>query len=74
MLGINGIAPIVKVYTSKKGEFQKAKIVSVIQRGEGIPVVDKTNWVYKELKKLTLADFPDTPLKFTEDNEIIPSK
>jgi hypothetical protein len=71
LLGINGIAPIIKVYTTKKGEFQKAKIVSVKQKGEGIPVVDSSNWVYKEMKKLTEADFPDTPLKFTEENEII---
>ena len=74
LLGINGIAPIIKVFTSKTGEFQKAKIVSVIQKGEGIPVVDKTNWVYKELKKLTQFDFPETPLRFTEENEIVLSK
>jgi poly-gamma-glutamate capsule biosynthesis protein CapA/YwtB (metallophosphatase superfamily) len=70
LLGINGIAPIVKVYTTKKGEFQKASIVSIRQKGEGIPVVDSSNWVYKEMKKLTEADFPNTPLKFTEENEI----
>ena len=72
LAGINGIAPIVKVYTSPKGEFQKATIVSVVQRGEGIPVVDKTNWVFKELKKLTEIDFPKTPLRFTVENEILP--
>ena len=72
LLGVNGIAPIVKVYTNKKGEFKRATIVSIKQKGEGIPVVDPTNWVYKEMKKLTQADFPETPLKFTDDNEILP--
>ena len=70
--GINGIAPIVKVFTSKTGEFQKAKIVSIRQKGEGIPVVDNSNRVYQELKKLTETDFPNTPLKFTDTNEILP--
>lgn len=72
--GINGIAPIVKVYTSKTGEFQKAQIISIKQKGEGIPVVDVSNRVYLELKKLTETDFPNTPLKFTDANEILPTK
>lgn len=72
--GINGIAPIVKVFTSKTGEFQKASIVSIKQKGEGIPVVDSTNRVYNELKKLTLSDFPETPLQFMGNNEIVPGK
>ena len=72
--GISGIAPIVKVFTSKTGEFQKAKIISIKQKGEGIPVVDASNRVYAELKKLTQADFPETSLTFTDTNEILPAK
>lgn len=72
LAGINGIAPIVKVYTTKKGEFLKAKIISTRQKGEGIPVVDPANRVFMEMKKLTQTDFPDTPLRFTEENEIVP--
>jgi hypothetical protein len=71
LLGVNGIAPIVKVFINRQGEFQKAQIVSIKQKGEGIPVVDKSNWVYKEMKRLTQEDFPNTPLIFTEDNEIL---
>ncbi len=72
--GISGIAPLVKVFTSKTGEFQKAKIIPIKQIGEGIPVVDASNKVYTELKKLTLADFPETPLQFMDNNEIVPGK
>jgi poly-gamma-glutamate capsule biosynthesis protein CapA/YwtB (metallophosphatase superfamily) len=72
--GISGIAPIVKVFTSKTGEFQKAKIISIKQKGEGVPVVDASNRVYAELKKLTQADFPDSPLQFMDNNEIVPGK
>jgi hypothetical protein len=72
--GVNGIAPIIKVYMDKDGNFSKATVVSVKQKGEGIPVVDKSNWVYNELKKLTQTDFPNGKLQFTDSNEIVPVK
>lgn len=62
--GINGVAPIVQVSINKKGEFQKATIVSTRQKGEGIPVLDPSQQAFKQIEMLTNADFPGHKLIF----------
>lgn len=64
-----GIAPILKVYINRKGDFIKAEVTSVKQIKRGFPVVDETGKVFSTLKKLTETDFPETELEFG-DNEI----
>lgn len=60
--GHNGVAPIIKVYTTKTGEFIKGQIFSIKQPGEGGPVIDQGNTALKEIQELTKADFPNTPI------------
>lgn len=60
--GHNGVAPIIKVYTTKTGEFIKGQIFSIKQPGEGGPVLDNNNTALKEIKELTAIDFPNTPI------------
>lgn len=64
--GENGIAPIVKVFTNGEGKFYKAEVTSIIQRGEGGPIVDTDERAFKKLKELTQQDFPEVPLSFEE--------
>lgn len=74
LLGKSGHAPILEVNIDKEsGKFIKGKIHSFIQqRGTG-PKIDKSNIVAKNIKKLTLSDFPDTPLTIS-DNGVINKK
>jgi poly-gamma-glutamate capsule biosynthesis protein CapA/YwtB (metallophosphatase superfamily) len=60
--GANGVAPIVKVFVNPKGEFLKAKVFSIMQTGEGGPLIDNSNTAIQQLKELTETDFPETPL------------
>jgi cell wall-associated NlpC family hydrolase len=68
--GISGYAPIVKIYTDKKGVFQNGQIFSALQKDKTGPVIDKTNSAAKEIKRLTELDFPETQLNIFEDGRI----
>lgn len=72
--GINGLAPILKVYTNKKGEFKKAEVISCKQiKGLGTRI-DKQNKAAMKLKELTLSDIPEAKLNFSETGLITPAK
>lgn len=68
--GLKGIAPIVKVYTDNEGKFLKGKIYSIKQVGRGGPVLDENNKALIELKKLTKADFPNTPIEIDDQGNV----
>jgi poly-gamma-glutamate capsule biosynthesis protein CapA/YwtB (metallophosphatase superfamily) len=72
--GPNGLAPVLKVKMTKEGEFLEAEIISAKQLGEGGPTPDTEREAYKEIKRLTQADFPDAKLQFIEDGKILPKK
>jgi len=65
--GPNGVAPIVKVYTDRKGKFLSGEIVPVYQPGEGGPRIDLSNRATALLIELTRADFPDQELTIRMD-------
>jgi hypothetical protein len=69
----NGFAPLIKVYTDKKGKFLKGEITSVKQIGEGGPVIDGDKQVIFKIKELTLSDFPEIGLSIS-DNGVITKK
>lgn len=71
--GINGYAPIVKVYTDANGRFMKGEIISALQKTKTGPVLDPDKKAVKEIKKLTELDFPETNL-FISDEGIIERK
>jgi hypothetical protein len=60
--GPNGLAPIIKVYTAPDGTFLEGEIIPVYQPGEGGPRPDPRNLAIIQLKELSAADFPDSPL------------
>jgi len=56
--GVNGVAPIIKVNTTEKGEFINAKVTPIKQVGRGVVKIDKTKRAIQLLRQLTKADFP----------------
>ncbi len=68
--GINGYAPIVKIYTDETGYFLRGEVISAIQPDKLGPVIDTEHAAAKEIKRLTELDFPDTWLKISENGKI----
>ncbi len=56
--GINGLAPIVKVFTDHKGRFLQGQIISCVQHQLEPVAPDDSQEVGKKIKELTAADFP----------------
>ncbi len=72
--GINGLAPILKVFTNKKGEFKKAELISCKQiKGLGTRI-DKLNKAALKLKELTLSDIPEAKLNISNEGLITPTE
>ncbi len=70
--GINGLAPILKVYTNTEGEFKKAEIISCKQiKGLGTRL-DKQNKAALKLKTLTQQDIPEAKLNISKTGLITP--
>lgn len=69
--GRQGIAPLLKVYMDKKGNFVKGNIHSYRQKEGGYPVPDPELSAALLIKDLTEKDFPDTELFINEKGEII---
>ncbi len=71
--GPNGIAPIMKVFTNRTGEFISGEIIPIYQEGEGITKIDPQKRVIKKIQELTTADFPESKL-IIDNNGIIKQK
>ena len=70
LTGISGYAPVVTVRIRSDGSFVNGKIHSFIQlRGKG-PRRNTVHRVAREIKTLTLADIPHTPLHIADDGTI----
>ena len=68
--GKSGYAPVVTVRVDGTGAFVEGQIHSFIQaRGKG-PQADPTRAVVREMRQLTSADFPQTPLVISEEGVI----
>ena len=60
--GINGWAPIIKVYTNRYGEFLKGEITPTYQvYGVGVKI-DPNHQVTKKITELSKKDFPESPI------------
>ncbi len=68
--GVNGLAPIVKVFTDRKGDFIKAEITPTIQSYERGVQIDETKQVIKIIQDLSKKDFPESPVQI-DDNGLI---
>lgn len=68
--GINGWAPIIKVFTTPSGAFLKGEITATYQvYGVGVKI-DPNKQVIKKIKELSKKDFPESPIGI-DDNGII---
>lgn len=68
--GVNGLAPIVKVFTDPKGNFYKAQITATYQTYNTGVQVDPEKRVIKIIQDLTKKDFPES-LVHIDDNGLI---
>jgi hypothetical protein len=68
--GVNGLSPIIKVYTDPKGKFYKGLIIPTYQSyGTGVRV-DPQNQVIKKIQELTKKDFPESTIQIAENGLI----
>ncbi len=65
--GINGLAPIIKVFTNASGNFYKAQITSTKQTHFGPVSIDPQKLVLKRIQQLTKQDFPEVFIEI-DDN------
>ncbi len=73
MSGSKAYSPIFDLKLKNNGDFISGKIHSAIQTKTRYPFIDTSEKAYKEIKKLTLQDFPENKIKFS-DNGIIELK
>jgi hypothetical protein len=69
--GVCGYAPLLKVYTNKKGEFLRGHIIAFNQTHENGLLPDGKKRAITRIKQLTEADFPESGLTISEDGAII---
>ncbi|RAV97940.1 CapA family protein [Pseudochryseolinea flava] len=68
--GVNGLAPIIKVYTDHDGKLFNAQIIPTYQTyGTGVRV-DAQKQVIKKIQELTKKDFPESKVQI-DDNGLI---
>ena len=68
--GINGLAPIIKVFTDPSGEFMKGEITPTIQSHATGVQIDKQKTVIKIIQELSQKDFPESEIQI-DDNGLI---
>lgn len=62
--GVNGLAPIVKVFTDRSGRFLKGHITSTYQVARDRVKIDPEKRALAKIIELTKKDFPEVPLHF----------
>jgi hypothetical protein len=68
--GINGLAPIVKLYTDREGKFLQGEIIPTFQTyGTGVKI-DPKKQVIKKIQELTKKDFPESVIQIDDDGLI----
>lgn len=68
--GINGYAPIIKVYTDTKGVFFKGQITSGIQSFRAPVSIDSQKQAIRKIRELTKDDFNDPALSIDDNGWI----
>jgi poly-gamma-glutamate capsule biosynthesis protein CapA/YwtB (metallophosphatase superfamily) len=68
--GINGLAPIIKVFTDNTGKFFQAQITPTYQSYATGVRIDTEKQVIKKIQELTKKDFPECPIHI-DDNGLI---
>jgi hypothetical protein len=68
--GVNGLAPIIKVFTDKSGKFLKGEITPTYQTYATGVRIDPDKQVIRKIQELSRKDFPEAPMHI-DDNGII---
>lgn len=68
--GINGLAPIIKVFTNPSGEFLKGEITPTVQSHATGVTIDTEKSVIKIIQELSKKDFPESEIQI-DDNGLI---
>ncbi|GAA4332561.1 hypothetical protein GCM10023149_38890 [Mucilaginibacter gynuensis] len=71
--GVCGIAPLLKIYINKSGEFLSGRIISTRQSMPGGLRVDTANRVVKRIKMLNAIDIPEAGLNISDSGVITPA-
>jgi poly-gamma-glutamate capsule biosynthesis protein CapA/YwtB (metallophosphatase superfamily) len=71
--GINGLAPIIKVYINSAGHFLKAQIISTRQMVRGPVLIDVHKQVLRRIQELTKQDFPETNIEIDDNGWVTKS-
>lgn len=69
----NGLAPILSVTLSAKGQFKSGKITSARQFRPAGTKIDPEHKAAAMIALLTKEDFPNTPLIFSLDGQVMPN-
>ena len=65
-----GLAPILKLYIDKKGNFQMGRIFPFKQVRRGFPVYDDSFGAVELMKRMTESDFPETTIEISSEGKI----
>jgi hypothetical protein len=69
--GVNGWAPVFRIYTDRHGSFMKAHITPTWQpQDDRCPRYDPEHNVIKKIRALTQEDFPETPIDISDEGWI----
>ncbi|MEM1326567.1 MAG: CapA family protein [Bacteroidota bacterium] len=68
--GVAGIAPLVKLEVTPKGEFVSGEAISVYQQKTHGPKIDSQHRAAKKLKELTDLDFPNGVLEISGEGKL----
>lgn len=68
--GVNGLAPIVKVFTNRSGEFITAQIIPTFQTFDKGVQIDPDKRVIRLVRELSEKDFPESEIQI-DDNGLI---
>ena len=69
--GVNGLAPILKVYVNRSGEFLMGQIIPTYQTHADGVQVDPQRRVIRLMRELKEKDFPESPLQIDDNGLII---
>lgn len=64
--GVNGLAPIIKVFTDRTGKFLYGKIIPTYQTYDTGVRIDPQNQVIRRVQELTKKDFPESQIRIDE--------
>ncbi len=70
LAGPNGIAPIIRVVTDRKGRFLYGKIIPIFQPWPGGVKIDPLGKVIEKIRDLTREDFPDAMVDISDNGDI----